>query len=304
MTSASPPKMIAVGGACATGIFRVATVPALPAKALANRMCRVADGMAISAACAFARLGGKAAAWARVGDDADGAFIRDSLAAEGLDVSGLRTVPRGRSSQVAVIVDEQGQRLVVPFHDPDLDAASDWLPLEMLDGADMVHCDVRWPAGAEAALRAARLRGIPTMIDGDVAPPEILRRLVPLADYAVFSDAGLLACTGMSDVQAALRAVAATHAGHVGASCGPEGYFWAEGDAIHHAPAPTIAAIDTLAAGDVFHGSLALAILEGKPLAAAVRFACTAATLKCQRFGGRLGCPTRAEVDAALAAAG
>jgi len=296
--------MIAVGGACATGIFRVATVPALPAKALANRMCRVADGMAISAACAFARLGGKAAAWARVGDDADGAFIRDSLAAEGLDVSGLRTVPRGRSSQVAVIVDEQGQRLVVPFHDPDLDAASDWLPLEMLDGADMVHCDVRWPAGAEAALRAARLRGIPTMIDGDVAPPEILRRLVPLADYAVFSDAGLLACTGMSDVQAALRAVAATHAGHVGASCGPEGYFWAEGDAIHHAPAPTIAAIDTLAAGDVFHGSLALAILEGKPLAAAVRFACTAATLKCQRFGGRLGCPTRAEVDAALAAAG
>jgi len=296
--------MIAVGGACATGIFRVATVPALPAKALANRMCRVADGMAISAACAFARLGGKAAAWARVGDDADGAFIRDSLAAEGLDVSGLRTVPRGRSSQVAVIVDEQGQRLVVPFHDPDLDAASDWLPLEMLDGADMVHCDVRWPAGAEAALRAARLRGIPTMIDGDVAPPEILRRLVPLADYAVFSDAGLLACTGMSDVQAALRAVAATHAGHVGASCGPEGYFWAEGDAIHHAPAPRIAAIDTLAAGDVFHGSLALAILEGKPLAAAVRFACTAATLKCRRFGGRLGCPTRAEVDAALAAAG
>jgi sulfofructose kinase len=34
------------------------------------------------------------------------------------------------------------------------------------------------------------------------------------------------------------------------------------------------------------------------------RLACTAATLKCGRFGGRLGCPTRAEVEAALAAAG
>lgn len=302
MTVAPVPKLIAVGGVCATGIFRVATVPPLPAKALANRMCRIADGMAVSAACAFARLGGQAAVWARVGDDADGTFIRDSLAAEGLDVSGLRMVPGGRSSQATVIVDEQGQRLVVPFHDPDLDAGTDWLPLDMLEGAGMVHCDVRWPAGAEAALQAARLRGIPTMLDGDVGPPEILRRLVPLADYAVFSDAGLLACTGMSDVPAALRAVSATHAGHVGASCGPEGYFWVEGSAIHHVPAPAIAAVDTLAAGDVFHGALALAILEGMQIAAAARLACTAATLKCGRFGGRLGCPTRAEVETAIAA--
>ena len=304
MTDASVPKLIAVGGVCATGIFRVATVPPLPAKALANRMARIADGMAVSAACAFARLGGQAAVWGRVGDDADGFFIRDSLAAEGLDVSGLRMVPGGRSSQATVIVDEQGQRLVVPFHDPELDAGTDWLPLGMLEGAGMVHCDVRWPAGAEAALRAARLRGIPTMLDGDVGPPEILRRLVPLADYAVFSDAGLLACTGLSDVPTALRAVAADHAGHVGASCGPDGYFWVEGDAIHHVPAPSIAAIDTLAAGDVFHGALALAILEGQPIAAAARLACTAATLKCGRFGGRLGCPTRAEVEAALNAGG
>ena len=304
MNPASVPKLIAVGGVCATGIFRVATVPALPAKALADKMCRIADGMAVSAACAFARLGGRAAVWARVGDDADGVFIRDSLAAEGLDVSGLRMVPGGRSSQAAVIVDERGQRLVVPFHDPELDAGTDWLPLDVLDGTGMVHCDVRWPAGAEAALRAARLRGIPTMLDGDVAPPEILRRLVPLADYAVFSDAGLLTHTGMIDVPAALRAVAATHAGHVGASCGPDGYFWVEGDVIHHAPAPSITAIDTLAAGDVFHGALALAILEGKPLADAARLACTAASLKCGRFGGRLGCPTRADVEAALAPAG
>ena len=302
MANARVPKMIAVGGACATGIFRVATVPVLPAKVIADRMTRVADGMAISAACAFARLGGKAAAWARVGDDADGEFIRESLAAEGLDVSGIRTVQGGRSSQVAVIVDAAGQRLVVPYHDPLLDAAADWLPLDALAGVGIVHCDMRWPEGAEAALRAARARGIPTMIDGDVALPETLRRLVPLADYAVFSDAGLLACTGLGDVPAALRAVAATHAGHVGASCGPDGYFWVEGGAIRHVAALAIAAVDTLAAGDVFHGAFALAILEGRPLAAAARFACIAATLKCGRFGGRLGCPTRAEVDAALAA--
>jgi len=297
-------KMIAVGNACATSVFRVAAVPTLPAKVLADQMCRIADGMAVSAACAFTRLGGTAAAWARVGDDADGAFIKHSLSEAGLDVSGIRSFRGGRSAQVAVIVDGTGNRLVVPYQDPQLHAAADWLPLESLAGAGVVHCDPRWPEGAEAALHAARARGIPTMLDGDVAPVEILRKLVPLADYAVFSDAGLLAYTQLGDVPAALRAVAATHGGHVGASCGPEGYFWAEGDAIRHVAAPAIAAVDTLAAGDVFHGALALAILEGRPPAAAAAFACTAATLKCGRFGGRLGCPTRAEVDAALAAHG
>ena len=103
MTAASPPKMIAVGGVCATGIFRVATVPTLPAKTLANRMCRVADGMAVSAACAFARLGGRAAAWARVGDDADGAFIRDSLAAETIITTAVPASRRPVASTTATL---------------------------------------------------------------------------------------------------------------------------------------------------------------------------------------------------------
>ena len=298
--AAARPTLVAVGGVCATGIFRVAEVPALPAKVLADRMCRVADGMAVSAACAFARLGGSAAVWARVGDDADGAFIRESLSAAGLDVSGLRTLAGGRTSQATVIVDGAGRRLVVPFHDPGLDAATDWLPLATVAGRGMVLCDVRWPEAAETALRAARDRGVPTMIDGDVAPDGILRRLVPLADHAVFSDAGLLAHTGLADVDAALRAVAATHHGHVGATCGADGYAWVEDGAVRRVPSPAVDVVDTLAAGDVFHGAFALAILEGRPVAAAARFACTAAALKCARFGGRLGCPTRAEVDAAV----
>ena len=62
--------------------------------------------------------------------------------------------------------------------------------------------------------------------------------------------------------------------------------------------------VDTLAAGDVFHGAFALALLEGRGIEGAARFACAAASLKCTRFGGRLGCPSRAEVDALLASSG
>jgi len=298
---AQTPRMVALGAICTTAIFQVEQMEPPPAKVMARNRCTVVDGMAISAACAFQKLGGQAQVWARVGQDAEADAMRDALTQEGIDASGLHTVLGARSSHAAVIVDAQGQRLVVPFHDPQVDTSPHWLPLHQLAQADLLHCDVRWPEGAQAALQAARTQGVPTMVDGDVAPKAVLQRLMPLADYAVFSDAGLRVYTGEVDVQAALLQVAAMgHNLHVGASCGADGYVWVQDGRIFHAPAPQVQVVDTLAAGDVFHGALALAILEGQDMATAARFACTAASLKCTQFGGRLGCPSRAEVAQAL----
>jgi sugar/nucleoside kinase (ribokinase family) len=56
----------------------------------------------------------------------------------------------------------------------------------------------------------------------------------------------------------------------------------------------------TLAVGDIFHGAFALRIGAGSTVADAARFANAAAALKCTRFGGRLGTPSRAEVEASL----
>jgi sulfofructose kinase len=295
--------LIALGAICATTILRVDRILPAPAKLLASRMCRVADGMAVSAACAFVRLGGSAQLWARVGDDSLGEEARQELASEGVDVSHVRAVPGGATSHSSVVVDGAGERLVVVFHDPDVDASPGWLPLESLRGAGMLHCDVRWPEGAEAAMLAARRHGIARMLDGDVAPRSVLERLVPLATHAVFSDAGLLAYTGRADVAAALQEVAAHGPAHVGATCGPDGYAWIERGEVRRVPAPRVEVVDTLAAGDVFHGAFALALLEGRSIEAAARFACVAASIKCERFGGRLGCPDRAAVDARVAAA-
>lgn len=294
------PQLVAVGAICNTAIYQVDTIEPAPAKVMARQRCTVVDGMAISAACAFQKLGGQSRVWARVGDDPEAQAMRQALALEGVNASGLHTVPGARSSHATVIVDALGQRLVVPFHDPQVDPSPNWLPLADLAPSDMLHCDVRWPQGAHAALLAARAQGVPTMVDGDVAPREVLELLMPLADYAVFSDAGLRAYTGLHDVPQALRQVASRHSRHVGASCGEEGYFWVEDGQVLHAPAMHVKVVDTLAAGDVFHGALALAIVEGQPMAQAARFACVAASLKCARFGGRMGCPTREDIEQAL----
>ncbi|MCB1376844.1 MAG: ribokinase [Alphaproteobacteria bacterium] len=67
-------------------------------------------------------------------------------------------------------------------------------------------------------------------------------------------------------------------------------------------PAFKVTAIDTVAAGDCFNGGLAHALEQGQPLAAALRFAAACGALSTTRKGASAAAPSRAEVDAFLAA--
>jgi sugar/nucleoside kinase (ribokinase family) len=58
--------------------------------------------------------------------------------------------------------------------------------------------------------------------------------------------------------------------------------------------------VDTLGAGDIFHGAFALASSEGQELNEVLRFASAAAALKCMRFGGAFAAPQRVEVEELL----
>jgi len=62
-----------------------------------------------------------------------------------------------------------------------------------------------------------------------------------------------------------------------------------------------IDAVDTLAAGDAFHGGFVLALAEGKDEIEAMRFGSAVAAIKCSRLGGGAGMPTRAEVEGVFA---
>jgi len=82
--------------------------------------------------------------------------------------------------------------------------------------------------------------------------------------------------------------------------------FWIEAgerQGVRHLPAFAVPVVDTLAAGDVFHGAFALELARGKAAADALRFAAAAAAIKCTRPGGRGGSPSRDEVEKFLSKA-
>ncbi|MDB5360222.1 MAG: sugar kinase [Rhodospirillales bacterium] len=294
-------RIICLGCAFWDSIFKVDEIPRHGTKLLAEQAVQAASGMATAAAATIARLGGMVELWTRIGDDATGDAYLQNLALERVDTGQVRRVPGGRTWISTVLVDRAGERLAVPFADPALDPDPGWLPLARVAGAGAVLVDVRWPAGAHALLTQARRDGVPTVLDADIAPPALLRDLIPLADHVLFSEPALQSLVPGADIDAALAAIAdGIDAAVIGVTCGARGaLIRRRGDRTTLAvPSIPIAVQDTLNAGDVWHGAYVHGLVEGWPLERRVRLANVAAAIKCERFGGRLGAPGLAEVMA------
>ncbi|MDQ0391433.1 PfkB family carbohydrate kinase [Labrys monachus] len=300
------PHIVCSGAASFDSIFRMEKLPTGPGKVLPLDAIEVAHGMAASAAAAIARLGGRSTLFSRVGEDGVGARIIADLTEAGIDCAHVRRVPGVRSPICTVLVDATGERLVVPFYDPALGRDPSWLPLGLVAGADAVLVDVRWPEGAALVLKTAREAGIPAVLDADVGPPAVLASLAALASHAVFSEPAAALLSGEVAPAAALPVLARRFDGFLAVTAGPDGCWWLDREtgSIEQLRPPPVVAVDTLAAGDVFHGAFTLALAEGSSIRRAIVFANAAAAFKCRSFGGRLGTPGREEVEAALSTMG
>ena len=298
-------KVICVGHSALDRVFTVDAWPQGSAKVRAHSLVEVGGGMAANAAAAVGRLGGEAQFWGPVGADSVAHVMSAQLQAAGVDVRGLRRFDGLSSSTSAILIDARGERLIVSYRGTALEAPADWLPLDQVSSAGALLADVRWPQGAVAALRAARRAGIPSVIDADTAEPATLQSLAGEAEYAVFSEHGLACFAGAdaSNVEGGLRRALALGARFAAVTQGERGVSWVESDdkaGLHHLPAFSVHVVDTLAAGDVFHGAFALELARGGTPEDALRFAAAAAAIKCTRPGGRSGSPSRDEVEAFL----
>jgi sulfofructose kinase len=295
-------RVLCVGVAVLDNIFAIEAFPPEPTKVFARDFTQVGGGPAANAAVTVSRLGGTASLWARVGEDQVGARIITEIEEYGVDVSYMRRILGRRSGVSAVLIDRNGERLITAFADRELDTDASWLPLDRIREFDVVLGDVRWPAASERALRAASEQGVKTVLDADLTTDDAVERLIPLASYAVFSAPALKRLSGEDDFKTGLECAQERTQGVVGVTLGSRGFAWLEDGRLRLTPSFPVDAVDTLAAGDVFHGAFALGIAEHLSLDETGRFATAAAALKCTRWGGRAGIPSRSELDTFLSA--
>ena len=295
-----PPVVLCAGIAVEDFLFKVDTFPAPGTKMRASDLVATTGGCAANAAVAVARLGGRARFSGPVGtDDASRRFL-DALAKTGVDPSGVLSVEGGSISVSGIFIDCNGEKMVATLHGKGLDGATPTDAAALVADIDVLLVDNRFPAFVTPICRAAAARGIPVVLDVDKATT-LDDPLFATASHLIFSSEALTATTGTADLGQALLGIVAGVRGFLAVTNGPDDVLWLERGTLRRLPVFKVEAVDTLGAGDSFHGGFALALAEGQDEVAAMRFGAAAAALKCTRFGGISGTPGRAEVEALLA---
>ena len=298
------PAILCAGIIALDEVFVVERFPLPDGKTQAKGFFIVNGGCAANAAVAIARLGGRAALAGPLGgpagEDANGDRVLAAVARERVDCTGCQRIAGTSTTLSAIFIDARGDRMIVTYPDDRLAAATPADPTGLVASADAVLADNRFPEFVRPICTAARQRGITVVLDAD-RPTDPSDDLFRIATHVVFSSECLRATTGLDDLGAALERIAGATRSFLAVTNGPEDVLWLEGRALRRSPVFAVKAVDTLGAGDVFHGAFALALAEGRGVVAALRFAAAAAGLKCTRIGGSAAAPARAEVEGLLA---
>jgi sulfofructose kinase len=290
-------SIICIGIAVMDQIFTLDSLPKEGGKYFANNYLEVGGGPAATAAVTIAKLGGQVEFWGRVGDGKIGDRIIEELNSYGVNTEYVKRIPAAQSSISAVLVDKHGERLIINRPTPGLDPDPSWLPLERIASQNGVLADSRWTEGAELVFKMAKAAGIPALLDADSTPDNQTAKLVEVASHVAFSENGLNAMAAGENVISALKQVNKDYEAWVCVTQGSKGTFWLDQEQLKSQPAYSVDVIDTLGAGDVFHGALIFALADGLAIPEAIKFSSATAALKCTQLGGRAGIPTREAVE-------
>jgi len=232
--------------------------------------------------------------------EASSQFMFEKLAHEGIETNHLVRMPGLVTPISAVMVDPSGERTSVTFRDPELWKVQLPDAETLLDDCAAILTESRCAEFCTDLCAEAQRRGIPVVVDVDRAM-SLREGLLNASSHLVFSSEPLQETADVADDAQALKKIAKLTPSFLAGTRGARGTIWLdENGAIQETPAFPVHTVDTLGAGDVFHGAFALALTEGQELREALRFASAAAALKCTRFGGAFAAPQRIEVEELL----
>jgi sulfofructose kinase len=296
-----PPRILCVGMPVRDLTFRT-EVPARGSKENASHFDEICGGNSPNAAIGIVRLGGRASICGPVGDSREtvSRAIFDQLAHEGVDIRHLVHMKGLVTPISAILIDPTGERTAVTFRDPELWKVKLPAADALLEDCDAVLTESRCAEFCTDLCVEAIRRNIPVIVDVDRAM-SLHEGLLTASTHLVFSAESLQQTAGIADDGEALTRIAKLTPSFLAATRGPRGTIWLdEQSELQETEAFPVHTVDTLGAGDIFHGAFALAISEGQELRQALRFASAAAALKCTRFGGAFGAPQRTEVEELL----
>ncbi len=260
-------------------------------------------GKGANQGAAAARAGAPTRFLGCVGDDGNGAFLREHLREAGVQVDGVRAGGRPTGTAMILLTPDGENSIVVS---PGANHA-----------VDVAMAEAMAPAWLDAGLLVLNLEIPHDTVRHVVARAHAagVRGLLNAAPAALLDDATLAACDPLvvneyeaaialgadadadADFEALAEGLRRAGARSVVITLGAAGALVADGDGVDRIPAYRVDVVDTTGAGDAFVGATACELARGVPLRDAVRFATAMSAIAVQRKGAQSSYAGRAEVE-------
>jgi ribokinase len=302
--------LVVIGSTNTDLVVELPTLPGPGQTVLGHTFRTTPGGKGANQAVAAARAGAQVTFISALGTDAFGRARRAELLGEGIDLDYLVEKPDATPSGVAVIlVDAQGENLiaVVPGANALLTPADVWAARPAIAAADCLLVQLEVPlATVEAAVALAHEVGCPVLLNPAPMPPTGLPAALLQRVQVLTPNAGELHALRPTAPSPLAGAQALLTAGptYIVVTQGSAGALAVSAAGAVQQPAFPAIAIDTVGAGDCFSACLGVALAEGQPLAAALRFAAAGAALCTTVRGAQVAMPTRGAIEALLRHAG
>ena len=264
-----------------------------------------AGGGAANSSSALARMGLHAGVFSKVGDDPNGAFLRQELAGCGVDTRGIRVDPGVTTPFTFVGIHPDGERSFIHTPGANLSFSPADVDAEAVLAADYLLYPDCWvlPSfdGQPAAvvLAAAQSRGAVTLVDecwGLGPRRDVLECMLPHCDYFLPSQDDLGTLFPGLAAERLTAELLAMGAKHVVLKQGAAGCCVADGRTLRHVPALPARVVDTTGAGDCWNAGFIAGLAAGLELLDAARTGHACAAFCVEHVGGAAGIPAWPEV--------
>lgn len=265
-------------------VYCVDKFPAPNTKIAAQSQDVFVGGPATNAAIAYAHLGGEASLVSGIGRHALADVIRKEAEARSIrhiDLSPAFDQPPAISS---ISVDAAGRRNVISANGVRIATAAAEVDERALEQARVVLVDGHFMPACQAWAAAAHARGIPVVLDGG-SWKEGTEEL--LANVAIAICSADFRPPGCSNEEKTVRYLKQRGVKHVAITHGAEPVLFESGSSSGTLRVPQVEAVDTMGAGDIFHGAFCFFASIGHGFVEALAEAAQIASESCRYRGSR-----------------
>jgi ribokinase len=300
-----PLRLLVLGSANVDLCMNLAELPK-PGETLGDGTFRQAHGgKGANAAVGAAQAGGNVALIGCVGRDAYGDSLLEGLRLKKVSTDFVERHPTAATGVAFIFIDSHAQNMIGVAA-----GANDEVPPVRVEAlrtefrqAAVILVQNEVPEATVTRLLEIALEDNLRVLYNCAPARKIAPRLLAAVEWLILNETEAAFISGRpvtsrSDAESAARELLRSGARNVLITLGADGVCVAREDEVFHIPAFKVKAIDTVAAGDIFCGALAVACAEGRELAEAIRFASAAAAISVTRAGAQGSAPARDEIEA------